>query len=78
MELLNLIDMRIGRWLAYVDSCVNAEGETARCQPFWSFVATVLAVICIVVLVSVVARIFLDKRKESSALRGDARYKRPS
>ena len=77
MELLRLIDSRIGRWLAYADSCMDADGELARCQPFWTAVVTVLAIICIVALVSVLVRIFLDRRKRKTA-HGDARYQRPS
>ena len=70
MELLRLIDSRIGRWLAYADSCMNADGELARCQPFWIGVVAVLGIICIVALVSVVVRIFLDRRKRAAAQAG--------
>ena len=77
MELLRLIDSRVGRWLAYADSCMDADGELARCQPFWTAVVTVLAVICIVALVGVVVRILLDRRKHTAA-DADGRYQKRS
>jgi len=75
VELLRLIDSRVGRWLAYADSCLNAEGELARCQPFWTAVVAALGIICIVALVSVVVRMLLDRRKGTAA-HGDGRYQK--
>lgn len=66
MDLLFLIERRFARWLAYADSCANAEGELARCQPFWVFVAFVLGAICLIVVVSVAARIILERRKRAA------------
>jgi hypothetical protein len=63
MDLLRLIDAKLGRWLAYADSCVNAETELARCQAFWTFVAVVLGVISAAVLGGVIAKVWLDRRK---------------
>lgn len=77
MELLRLIDSRIGRWLAYADSCLNAAGEVARCQSFWFLITAVLAAICVVVLVIVITKMLLEKRK-GAALPGHKRYQRPS
>jgi hypothetical protein len=75
MDFLRLIDAKLGRWLAYADSCVNAEGELARCQPFWTFVAIVLGVICVAALVGVVARTWRDRRKGAPPPGG--KYTRP-
>ncbi len=76
MELLRFLDHRIGRWLAYADSCMNAEAEAARCTGFWTFVAVVLSLICVAALVSVAIRVVLDRRKGLE--RGAARYKKPA
>ena len=67
MDFLLYLESRIGRWLAYADSCINAEGELARCQPFWAFVALALGALCLVVVISVVARIILDRRKRAAS-----------
>ena len=75
MELLRLIESRVSRWLAYADSCMDADRELARCQPFWAAVVTVLAIICVVALVSVVVRIVLDRRKRAAA-QTDGRYQK--
>ena len=63
MDLLRWIDARLGRWLAYADSCVNAETELPRCQGFWSFVAVLLGIVCVAAMAAVVAKILLDRRK---------------
>lgn len=75
MDLLRLIEMRVGRWLAYADSCMNADEALARCQSFWTLVAVLMGVICVVVLISVIARIVQDHRR-GHGVQGDARYKR--
>jgi hypothetical protein len=77
VDFLRLIDARLGRWLAYADSCVNAEVELARCQPFWTFVAVVLGVILLAVLAGVIGKVFLDRRKRASK-REAGRVARPS
>ena len=77
MELLRLIDSRVGRWLAYADSCMDVDGEFGRCQPFWTAVVAVLCVICIVALVGVVVRIVQDRRKRTEA-NADGRYQKRS
>ena len=77
MDFLRLIDMKLGRWLAYADSCINADGIPARCQPFWTFVAILLGVICIAVVAGVVAKAILDRRK-AGAGRSPGRYGRVS
>ena len=76
MDFLRWIDAKLGRWLAYADSCVNAESELARCQPFWTFVVAALGVICVAVLVAVVAKAWLERRKGAPAPGG--KYTRPS
>ena len=76
MELLRFLDFRIGRWLAYADSCMNAEAEAARCMGFWTFVAVVLGLICVAVLASVAVGVVLDRRKGGE--KGAARYKKPA
>jgi len=74
-DFLRFIDARLGRWLAYADSCVNAEGELARCQGFWTFLVVVLGVICVAVLAGVIAKAWLDRRKGAPA--SPAKYSRP-
>ena len=76
MDFLQLIDAKLGRWLAYADSCVNAEVELARCQPFWTFVAIVLGVIGVAALAGVIAKTWLDRRKATPPPGG--KYTRPS
>jgi hypothetical protein len=71
MDLLRWIDMRLGRWLAYADSCVNAETELPRCQGFWSFVGLVLGVACAAAVIAVIGKILLDRRK------GPGKYSKP-
>ena len=63
MDFLRWIDARLGRWLAYADSCVNAETELPRCQGFWSFVAFVLAVVGVAALAAVIVKLLVDRRK---------------
>ncbi len=76
MELLRILDFRLGRWLAYADTCLNAETELARCQGFWALVASVLGIICVVVLVSVAGKYLLDRRR-GVVERSEARYRKP-
>jgi hypothetical protein len=76
MDLLRLIDAKLGRWLAYADSCMNAETELARCQAFWTFVAVVLGVICTAALVGVIAKAWMDRRKAGPGSGG--KYSKPS
>jgi hypothetical protein len=75
MDLLRFIDVKLGRWLAYADSCVNAESELARCQGFWTFVAVVLGVICVAALAGVIAKAWLDRRR--GAPTPGEKYSRP-
>jgi hypothetical protein len=75
VDLLRFLDLKIGRWLAYVDSCMNAEAETSRCAGFWTLVAAVLGLICVGVLISVVVRMIQERRKGFDR-RGAARYKK--
>ena len=75
MDFLRFIDAKLGRWLAYADSCAQAEGELARCQPFWTFVAVVLGVICVAVLAGVIAKAWLDRRKGIRV--SGAKYSKP-
>jgi hypothetical protein len=63
LDFLRLIDAKIGWWLAYADLCINAEVELGRCQPFWTFVAVILGVVCLAVLGTVVAKNLLDRHK---------------
>jgi len=76
MDFLRLIDAKLGRWLAYADSCVSAESELARCQPFWTFVAVVLGLICVAALAGVIAKAWMDRRKGAPVSGG--KYSRPS
>jgi hypothetical protein len=71
MDLLRWIDMKLGRWLAYADSCVNAESELPRCQGFWNFAGLVLGVVCVAALVAVIGKMLLDRRK------GPGTYSKP-
>jgi hypothetical protein len=76
MDLLRWVDARLGRWLAYADSCVNSEVELTRCQGFWTFVAVVLGVVCLAALAGVIAKVSLGRRKGAAPLSG--RYSKPS
>ena len=67
MDLLRLIEARLARWLAYADSCDNAETELARCQGFWNFVAVALGVICAALIVGMGVKITLERRKRQPA-----------
>jgi hypothetical protein len=69
MELLRILEARIGWWLAYADYCVNATEQLARCQPFWRFVAVILGVVCLVALGGVIIKIMRDRRKGSASCR---------
>jgi hypothetical protein len=71
MDLLRWIDVRLGRWLAYADSCVNAQTELPRCQGFWTFVAILLGIVCVAAGVAVFAKIRMDRQK------GPGKYSRP-
>jgi hypothetical protein len=75
MDFLRFIDAKLGRWLAYADSCVNAEAELARCQPFWTFVAVALGVVCVAALAGIIAKAILDRRKGAPAA---GKYSKPS
>lgn len=77
MEFLRYLDIRIGRWLSYADTCLNAEGDLGRCQGFWTFVAAVLGIICALVLIAGAAKYITDRRK-GTLERGEARYRKPS
>lgn len=63
MDFLRLIEARLARWLAYADSCVNAETELARCQGFWSFVAVALGVVCAMAIAGVAVTMIQASRK---------------
>jgi hypothetical protein len=76
MDLIRLIEIRLARWLAYVDSCLSAEGELARCQGFWTLIAGMFIAICIMVIAGVTARMFLERRR-GGAISEDSKYKRP-
>jgi len=69
MELLRIVEARIGRWLAYADYCVNAAEQLARCQPFWTFVGMVLGFVCLLALGGVIVKIIRDRRKGSASYR---------
>jgi hypothetical protein len=71
MELLRWIDAKLGRWLSYADSCVNADTELPRCQGFWSFVAVVLGIVCVAAVAAVIGKVLLDRK------RGPGKYSRP-
>jgi hypothetical protein len=76
MDFLRWIDARLGRWLAYADTCVNAETELPRCQGFWNFLGIVLAVICVAAVAGTLLKAFLARRR---ALRDQSsrRYSKP-
>jgi hypothetical protein len=76
MDLVKLIEIRLARWLAYVDSCLGAESELARCHGFWTLIAGMFIAICIIVIAGVTARIVLDRRS-GGAIREDSKYRRP-
>ncbi|OGA23417.1 MAG: hypothetical protein A3I02_10920 [Betaproteobacteria bacterium RIFCSPLOWO2_02_FULL_67_26] len=69
MELLRIVEARIGRWLAYADYCVNAAEQLARCQPFWNFVGMVLGFVCLIALGGVIVKIIRDRRKGTAGYR---------
>ena len=71
VDLLRWIDMRLGRWLAYADSCMNAETELVRCQGLWNFVTIVLGIVCIAAAAAVIGKVLLDRKK------GPGKYSRP-
>jgi hypothetical protein len=75
LDLLRLLDLRIGRWLAYADTCLNAETESVRCQGFWTFVAAVLGIICVLALAGGAIKYVMDRRK-GGLERGKARYRK--
>ena len=76
LELLRLIEVRLGRWLAYVDSCLSAEGELARCQGFWKLVGGTFIGICFIVVAAVAAKTMLDRRR-GRPISDDSKYRRP-
>jgi len=71
MDFLRWINVRLGRWLSYADSCVNAQTELPRCQGFWSFVTIVLGLVCVAALAAVIGKVLLDRKK------GLGKYSRP-
>ena len=77
MELLRIVETRIGRWLAYADYCVNTEEQLARCQPFWTFVVVVFGILCLVAVGAVIIKMISERRKRP-ALRGNSGYRRAS
>lgn len=77
MELLRILDLRIGRWLSYADSCMNSDSELARCQGFWTFVVAALGIICVLALVGGAVKYLRDRRR-GIVERGEARYRKPS
>jgi hypothetical protein len=76
MDLLQWIDAKLGRWLAYADTCVNAETELPRCQGFWNFLGIVLAVICVAAVAGALLKVFLARRKALQG-RSSRRYGKP-
>lgn len=77
MEFLRYLDIKIGRWLSYADTCLNADIDLARCQGFWTFVAVVLGIVCALVLIAGAAKYLADRRK-GTRQHGEARYRKPS
>ena len=71
MDLLRWGDMRIGRWLAYADHCLNAVSDLGRCQGYWHFVAILLGIVCVAAVAAAVGKALLDAKK------GPGRYGRP-
>ncbi len=67
METLRFIELKIGRWLAYADHCIKAAEPLPRCEPFWSFVAFLAAIVCLVVLAGAVVIAVRDKRSRTPA-----------
>ena len=77
MEILTAIEARLSRWLAYADTCLNAQTELPRCQGFWTFVAVVLGVVCVAAAGAVVAWVVVQWRRGGALLRG-GKYQRPA
>lgn len=75
MELLRVIELRLGRWLAYADSCVNAESELTRCQGFWAAVVWVFVVIGVGLVAGVTAGMMRERRARRMA-GGEEKYTR--
>lgn len=69
MDLFRLLELRLGRWLAYADSCLSAEIEHPRCQGFWTLVAGLFIVICLVLVAGVTAKL-LQERRQRRAVNG--------
>jgi hypothetical protein len=63
MDFLRWLDARIGRWLAYADSCLSAETELPRCQGFWTFVAVVLGLSCVAAVAAVIGKMLADRKR---------------
>ena len=75
METLRFIELRIGRWLAYADHCIKAEEPLPRCEPFWSFVAILAAIICLVMLAGA-AVIAIRERHRTTPAAERAKYRK--
>lgn len=73
MEALQFLEARISWWLAYADSCINAEEALARCQGFWSFVGIVLGVVCVAALAGALATLILQRRRKRGETRSSER-----
>lgn len=63
MEALQFLEARISWWLAYADSCINADEALARCQGFWSFIGIILGIVCVAALTGVIAKFILQRRR---------------
>ena len=74
MELLGIVEARIGRWLAYADYCVNTGDALERCQPFWTFVAVALGIVCLIAAGGVGVKLIIDRGNGSTA-RGNTGHK---
>jgi hypothetical protein len=61
MDVLRLIEARIGKWMAYSDFCMNSEMSLPHCRTFWTWV-TVAAVIAGLALAGYLAMSFIRGR----------------
>ena len=51
MDWLAVLEARIARWMAYADHCARAEVDLPICRGFWTTVAVLMTVVCVVMLV---------------------------